>query len=155
MGEWKINRIFYYEVNNKKFDNKEDAEEYALKLFLVGEIDKLFDKEGYNNYSIYIDDDNKTIVVHIAREPIIDDWNVGHYGCTEPKVIDKSEDKKYKTIQEFCERYSSLTKKLIEISDSINVDSLELICDEEIINEIVDYKDMVEKLKNAINYESK
>lgn len=148
---WQVNKIFYYEVNGRKFYNKSEADEYSLKLFLTEEVDKLWKKAGgCDNYSIYIDDDNETIVVHIYHEPIIDNWNVGHYGCTEPTVIDKSENRKYNTIREFCKIYISTIKELFEIADSIDIEKLSVICTEEAINKMALYKSMVEQLKNKI-----
>lgn len=110
---WQVNKIFYYEVNGRKFYNKSEADEYSLKLFL-------------------------------------DNWNVGHHGCTEPTVIDKSENRKYNTIREFCKIYISTIKELFEIADSIDIEKLSVICTEEAINKMALYKSMVEQLKNKI-----
>jgi hypothetical protein len=44
MENWQINKVFYYEVNGRKFYNKSEADEYSLKLFLTEEITKLWRK---------------------------------------------------------------------------------------------------------------
>ena len=67
MENWKINKIFYYEVNGVKFYNKDEANDYSIKLFLTNEINKLMKKSSvYKNYSTYVSDkDYKTIIVYI------------------------------------------------------------------------------------------
>lgn len=68
MKNWEVEKINYYQVNNKKFFDEKEANDYALKLFLVEEISKILKKSGfYDKYSFYIDDDNSTIVVYISR----------------------------------------------------------------------------------------
>lgn len=152
MENWQINKIFYYKVNNKKFHNEINAEIYSLKVFLVEEINKLWRKNIiYNNYSIYLDKDNKTIVVHIYREPIIDNWNVGHYGCTEPTIIDKSIEYKYNSIKEFYDHNKEIIEQLFDIADSINLEKINIVCDKETIDKLFLYKEMIEKIRSNIN----
>lgn len=151
MENWQVNKVFYYEVNGRKFYNKSEADEYSLKLFLTEEITKLWRKsEVWDDHSIYIDDDNKTIIVCIYHEPLVDDWNVGHYGCTAPTINDKNEYKKYSTIQEFYKHYDSFIVELFKIADSIDIEKLSMICAEEAINKMNLYKSMVEQLKTKI-----
>lgn len=148
MENWQVNKVFYYEVNGKKFYNKSEADEYSLKLFLTEEITKLWRKSKvWDDHSIYIDNDNKTIIVCIYHEPLVDDWNVGHYGCTAPTINDKNEYEKYSTIQEFYKYYDSFIVELFKIADSIDIEKLSMICAEETLNEMNLYKSMVEKLK--------
>lgn len=152
MEKWAVKKVFYYEVDNKKFYNKVDADEYALKIFLIEEITKIWKKcKLYNDYSIRIGDDNKTIIVHIHREPYYDNWNVGHYGCTQPKIIDRSTNEKYNTIQDFCKSYSSAIKKIFDIADSIDIEKMSMIYNEDEVNKAIVYKDMVEEIKKFIN----
>lgn len=151
MKNWEVEKVNYYQVNNKKFFDESEANDYALKLFLVEEISKILKKNSfYDKYSFYIDDDNSTIVVHIYQEPYYDNWNVGHYGCTEPTVIDRSRTHKYKTIKHFCNIYESATKKLFEIADSINIANISTVLDEDNVENMKKYKEMVNKIKNAI-----
>lgn len=148
MENWQVNKVFYYEVNGKKFYNKSEADEYSLKLFLTEEITKLWRKSKvWDDHSIYMDDDNKTIIVCIYHEPLVDDWNVGHYGCTAPTINDKNEYKKYSTIQEFYKYYDSFIVELFKIADSIDIEKLSMICAEETLNKMNLYKSMIEKLK--------
>ena len=152
MKNWQVNKVSYYEVNNRKFYNKSEADEYSLKLFLVEEITKLWRKSKvWDDHSIYIDDDNKTIIVCIYHEPLVDNWNVGHYGCTAPTINDKNEYKKYSTIQEFYKHYDSFIVELFKVADSIDIEKLSMICAEDAINKMVLYKTMVGQLKNVIN----
>lgn len=151
MENWQVNKVFYYEVNSRKFYNKSEADEYSLKVFLIEEITKLWRKSKvWDDHSIYIDDDNKTIIVRIYHEPLVDDWNVGHYGCTAPTINDKDEYKKYSTIQEFYKDYGSFIVELFKIADSIDIEKLSMICAEETINKMNLYKSMVEQLKTKI-----
>lgn len=151
MENWQVNKVFYYEVNGRKFYNKFEADEYSLKLFLIEEITKLWRKSKvWDDHSIYIDDDNKTIIVRIYHEPLVDNWNVGHYGCTAPTINDKNEYEKYSTIQEFCKHYDSFIVELFKIADSIDIEKLSMICAEEVINKMNLYKSMVEQLKTKI-----
>lgn len=151
MENWQVNKVFYYEVNGRKFYNKSEADEYSLKLFLTEEITKLWRKsEVWNDHSIYIDDDNKTIIVRIYHEPLVDDWNVGHYGCTAPTIKDKNEYKKYSTIKEFYKHYDSFIVELFKVANSIDIEKLSMICAEEAINKMTLYKNMVEQLKTKI-----
>lgn len=104
------------------------------------------DRQRNNN----IDDDNKTIIVCIYHEPLVDDWNVGHYGCTAPTINNKNEYEKYSTIQEFYKHYDSFIVELFKIADSIDIEKLSMICAEEAINKMNLYKSMVEQLKTKI-----
>lgn len=152
MEKWQVNKVFYYEVNSIKFHDKSEADDYSLKLFLVEEIAKLWRKSKvFSEYSIYMDKDNKTIIVHIHREPIYDNWNVGHYGCTEPTILDPSITERYCTINEFCKSYNSIVKKLFNIADSINIDNMSMFCNEEAVNKMLLYKKMIEQIKNLMN----
>lgn len=152
MENWQVNKVFYYEVNGKKFYNKSEADEYSLKLFLTEEITKLWKKSKvWDDHSIYIDDDNKTIIVCIYHEPLVDNWNVDHYGCTAPTINDKNEYEKYSTIKELYKHYDSFIVELFEVADSIDIEKLSIICDKEAINKMTLYKNMVEQLKNVIN----
>lgn len=152
MENWRVNKVFYYEVNSIKFNSKSEADEYSLKLFLTEEITKLWKKSKiFSEYSIYMDKDNKTIIVYIYREPIYDNWNVGHYGCTEPTVLDRSTTERYSSIKEFCKSYKSAIKKIIDIADSINIDNISMICNEETVNKMTNYKNMVEQIKGIMN----
>lgn len=120
-------------------------------MFLTEEVNKLWRKsEDYNDYSTYIDEDNKTIIVHIYHEPIIDNWNVGHYGCTNSTVIDKSKNEKYNTIKDFYKVYNSVIEELFKIADSIDLEKLSIVCTEDTLNKIASYKNMVEQLKTKI-----
>lgn len=151
MENWQVNKVFYYEVNGRKFYNKSEADEYSLKLFLTEEITKLWRKSKvWNDHSIYIDNDNKTIIVCIYHEPLVDDWNVGHYGCTAPTIKDKNEYKKYSTIKEFYKHYDSFIVELFKVADSIDIEKMSMICAEEAINKMTLYKNMVEQLKTKI-----
>lgn len=135
MENWQVNKVFYYEVNGRKFYNKSEADEYSLKLFLTEEITKLWRKSKVrNDHSIYIDDDNKTIID----------------SCTAPTINDKNEYKKYSTIQEFYKHYDSFIVELFKIADSIDIEKLSMICAEEAINKMNLYKSMVEQLKTKI-----
>lgn len=131
MENWQVNKVSYYEVNGRKFYNKSEADEYSLKLFLTEEITKLWRKsEVWDDHSIYIDDDNKTIIVCIHHEPLVDE--------------------KYSTIQEFYKHYDSFIVELFKIADSIDIEKLSMICAEEAINKMSLYKSMVEQLKTKI-----
>lgn len=153
MKDWQINKVFYYEVNNRKFYDKNEAEEYSLKVFLVNEINNLWDKkEGYDNYSIFIDKDNKTIIKHIYHEPIVDNWNVGHYGCTEPTIIDKSVEYKYNSLKEFYEHNKEIVEELFSIAAAIDLEKISIVCNKETTNELLLYKEMVEKIRSNVNF---
>ena len=148
---YKVNRVFYFEVNGKKIYNEEEARDYALKLFVTDEVSKIWKKNPYmKEYSIYMDKDDKTIIVYIYSEPIIDDWNVGHYGCTSPTIIDKSKTKKYKTIKDLYRIYTSEIDEILSIDDTINIERLRPLCTDEVINNMINYKDMLRQLREKI-----
>ena len=66
---YKIKRVFYLEVNGKNFYNEEEARDYALKLFVTDEVSKIWEKNPcMKEYSIYMDKDDKTIIVYIYSQ---------------------------------------------------------------------------------------
>lgn len=153
MENWKINKIFYYEVNGVKFYNKDEANDYSIKLFLTNEINKLMKKSSvYKNYSTYVSDkDYKTIIVYIYKEPFVDTWNAGHYGC-KGEEVNRSETEEYTTIKDYCERFKPLIEKLFTITDSIDIENLSFIQNEETVEKMVNYKKMVKNIKQYINF---
>lgn len=115
MERWQIQQIAYYEVNDQQFYDKKEAEEYSLKLFLVTELKKIMDKRRKANPdfedTICMLRDNKTICYKIYKEPYVDTWNAGHYGCTgEPE--DRSIYKKFTSIKDFIKFKSNLVENL-------------------------------------------
>ena len=155
MERWQISEIAYYIVNDKQFNSKKEAEDYSLKLFLVTELKKIMDKIRKSNPNfedtIRLLSDNKTICYEIYKEPFIDTWNAGHYGCTgEPE--DRSIYKKFtsiKDIMNFAEgRF--IMGELYEVADSIDLEKLSTVCDQETIDKITLYKEMINKLKSII-----
>lgn len=153
MENWKINKIFYYEVNGVKFYNKDEANDYSIKLFLTNEINKLMKKSSvYKNYSTYVSDkDYKTIIVYIYKEPFVDTWNVGHYGC-KGEEVNRSKTEEYTTIKDYCKRFKPLIEKLFTITDSIDIENLSFIQNGETVEKMVNYKKMVKDIKQYINF---
>lgn len=147
MAIWEVKTINYYEVNDHQFNTESEAEDYALKLFLIQEINKLLDKAKSKDH-VCILRDNKTLVYKEYHKPFVDTWNAGHYGCTgEPE--DRSVYRKCEDLKEFVQYYqvSYYIGELYKIADNINIEQLSLVCDEETIQQMTLYKNMVDKLK--------
>ena len=147
---WKINEVKCYKVNDKLFYDKNKAKDYSLKLFLIRKVSKFLIENNINNILLYIDKDN-CIVLKEYRKPIKDNWNLGHYGCTEANIIDRDEIFKFDTIQKFYEAYYITINGIINKIDSINIEILSTILDETQINDICDEKNMITELKKCIN----
>lgn len=153
MEKWQILEIAYYEVDDKQFYDKKEAEDYSLKLFLVTELKKIMDKmrKSDPNFkdTIRMLNDNKTICYEIYKEPFIDTWNAGHYGCT-GEAEDRSIYKKFTSIKDLMNfaKGKIIIEKLFRVADSIDLERLSIICNQETIDKMTLYKKMINKLKN-------
>ena len=78
---------------------------------------------------------------------------MGHYGCTEPKIINRDDIFKFKTVQEYCKAYPETVKRIINAIDSVNTENLFIFEDKYIIDTIYNLKDIASKLKKYINPE--
>lgn len=155
MEKWQISEIAYYIVNDKQFNSKKEAEDYSLKLFLVTELKKIMDKIRKSNSNfkdtIRILSDNKTICYEIYKVPLIDTWNTGHYGCT-GMLVDRSIYKKFTSIGDIMNFAEGrfIMGELFEVTDSIDLEKLSTVCDQETLDKITLYKEMINKLKSII-----
>ena len=142
MENWNLEKILYYQVNGKKFFSEEKAEEYALKVFLVEELNKYW-KKLKTNLSAKILTDNTTIQVTEYREPYVDNWNLGHYGCNQHRSI-------YKLFPKLSTiGYKYAIEEIIKNADSINLKMMEVICDTDTVAKYERYKAMIDKLRYA------
>lgn len=144
--KYEIKQVAYYEVNNKQFTNKSDAEEYALKIFIVENLTKVWAKDRYcQKYLICVESDGEFL------EAIPDGYK-WKSNCCNSKVIggDNTLYKRFKNIKDLYTYNKQYIERIFNASDSIDVDKLSLICDEDAIRRVILYKNMVDKIKHII-----
>ena len=146
MENWNLEKILYYQVNGKKFFSEEKAEEYALKVFLVEELNKYW-KKLKTNLSAKILTDNNTIQVTEYHEPYVDNCNLGHYCCSHPEVYGRNIYKLFPKLSTIGYKYA--IEEIIKNADSINLKMMEVICDTDTVAKYERYKAMIDKLRYA------
>ena len=120
-----------------------------LNKWLEKELNQILNDYKYYNINIELTENNKFKITKFQK-PIVDDWNVGHYGITKPIYINKDIVKYYNIKELYFSQYKDLIEPIFKYANNLNLDKLKKLSTKEVYLYYKEYKDIVKDLQNLI-----